>query len=264
MPIDDSDLTFDAELARAFALDPSATNAPIPVERLLAYHRGQLTDDEAEQVREQLAASPESADLLLALARFEADDAPISADEARAADDAWVRLHDQLDAQSTAAAIVPPPVRRATGWRRQMLPLAASLLLAVGLGVWALSLQQTVDALRAAQTGAPAVVALETPSNARGSADAPSTLSLAAHEARSGTFLLTIVPLQNPSLPKTIEIVDAQGTSVWSIDDAKPILQKSPVILLQLPTARFAPGVYEVRLRDARQQIDVYTLRVTA
>lgn len=113
------------------------TEHPDP-EELLAYHERQLTEPEAERLRDHLAGCPECARVVLDFEAFPDLEPP--GEEYRLTPADVERERRALEARIEARS---RPV-----WQRHqvLLPLAAALFLgALGLGVWGLALQDRLE-----------------------------------------------------------------------------------------------------------------------
>jgi hypothetical protein len=121
-------------------------------EDLLAYHSGQVSDEEADRVREHLALCPTCCDLLLAMESFREFEGETSAEEAAEKAAIWRRLKESISQEKTWLAAGLSPCSRVPYFRRAAIPwaLAASLFLAVlGLSAHVASLQKQVKDLSA-------------------------------------------------------------------------------------------------------------------
>ena len=115
---------------------------PPTLEQLAALRDGELPEDEADRLRARLAVDPESAELYLELERFAAaagEGAP--GESAADVDEAWRELSARLErgdrsqaGPASATAEVIPFHRRTLV--RVLLGLAATVLVAVGVGWW--------------------------------------------------------------------------------------------------------------------------------
>jgi hypothetical protein len=239
---------------------------PTP-EELVAYRNGELTEPEAEQIRDHLALCHDCADLLLDLADFghlapPEGIAPASPEEV---DRAWASLQGRI----AEAAVPSTPERTAPvvqlhvvspyaepsrqDWRTWA--LAASVILAVGLGAWNLSLQQRVREGLAPRAGGP-VVDLKNETT-RG-ADKTAEIS-----AKAGGYLALDPTDQVQGEEYEAEIADDRGSSVYPV---LHIFGDEPNIFIQGGTLK--PGHYEIRLfavqGGRRTPAGVFPLQVDA
>lgn len=133
--------TLTGDLAALAAEERSRLGEPPDAELLIAYRDGELSEEEAERVRDRLAVDPEWAEVYLELKRGGLDapgvaTAGLAASGAEDADvdAAWRELASKLEREPSSAEPLPFP-RRRTG--RVILAIAATLVVAVGL-VWLL------------------------------------------------------------------------------------------------------------------------------
>lgn len=132
-----SDLTALARQERQRLGDPPAA------EQLRALIEGQLTDEEAEAIREQLSVEPELAAAYLDL-KHTIEGSPKALSEAAEeadAGEAWRRLSDRVQHEAQAAEESPNETGRIAPFLssrsgRTVLALAAMLVVALGVGLW--------------------------------------------------------------------------------------------------------------------------------
>jgi hypothetical protein len=148
---------------------------PPSIDELMAYHRGELSEQEADRMQERLAHYPDSVRLLDALASYPYEGEPGDPDclSDEELERAWLSVQDHLHHQ---AEVVRFPSKKGQptegGASRQLAAIAASVLLAVGAaGTWWVYSQRRViepsmdvssqlaipDGFRTARGGAPTI-----------------------------------------------------------------------------------------------------------
>ncbi len=143
----ESDERLDAAIREALAEERAAPPGEHPdPEVLLAYHEGELSEDEAEGVREHVAACEACADVILDFAAFPALEPPSEEDRLTPAE----LRHDREALEARIGA------GRHPWWSRSeyaALPAAAVFLLAaLGLGIWGWQLRGNVMELQEASS----------------------------------------------------------------------------------------------------------------
>jgi len=232
---------------------------------LAAYLGGELADDRADAVRRHLVVCAECRELLLEVERFAPS--PPDADAEAAWEAMAARLADTPALSGAPAARVvpfvrPPASKPASRW----LPWAVAasfLLVAAGLGSWALTLRRAVLDLGGPQVNAPIVDLY--PGSARRSGAAGG----GAVELPSGVRLFTLIlNLPGPSEHDSYraEIVDGGGRVVWSGGGLAANPYGSLTLILPrslLAGAGRGSEEYSVRLYGGAgdgELIDVYSL----
>lgn len=236
---------------------PGPGDHPSP-DRWLAYHRGELSEDEETLLQEHLGLCRDCFDLCEAAAAFAGpDEAPGPAQE-RETDALWSELRPRLDPPPSPAAAnvreISAGARRRPFPDRLPLALAASLLVAtVGLTLWNLRLQSTVDALRAPRPNAPI---FDFTAGERLPDSVERTLS-----ASTGPWMLVFHPSEDLPVYR-LKLQDAEtGRELWS-SELRP--DEDLALTLQLPEG-LPPGRYRLELADGSggRVLETHLLRVT-
>lgn len=151
------------------------------------------------------------------------------------------------DASSRRA---PPP---RSAWSRHAPALAAAfLLLAVGLGAWAVRLHSKLEALGAPQPGIP-IVHLEPPGSTRG--------DRAPVEVGAGQrFVVILNPTAPPHVEHRLEITTAGGEPVWSGGGLFPT--GAGTFHVELSRRLLPPGSYRLLLSRPRSEAEEFALEV--
>jgi hypothetical protein len=261
-----------AEAIRTVDLPPPA--APLPVETLIAFQRGELAPPEHAAVAEHLAQTPEDAELVLALAEFGTPAPKPSPEEGEAS---WrrfaARLAAELEAAPPAAApALPAPLEfPARPHRSPWMPraLAASLLvscLSVGWAFWERGERGQAGERMAAVAVRPNtpivnLVAEGAGNRAGGPAGAP-RLSQTLGEA---TLTMTPPGAELPAGPFTGRILTSSGREVWQGGLA---LSPEETFTLTLAPALFRPGLYKMEIHaqsaGAAVPVGTFPFEITA
>jgi len=246
---------------------------------LLAYHAGELSEEERERLQDHLAVCPRCARTVLDLASFPAIE---PADPAREISDSEVAgaraaLDRRLAEERPLADPVPlahrQKAREAPSGipRTAVFPLAAVFLATVlGLSFWIVSLRGELRGLEAT------VAELRTPAagfeirnpvpvaSFRQRGEEPETLLLSADEP---VHLLTldVALLDHPLFPAyALELAGEDGEILWRQDDAR--LTEDGTVNLRLPHAFLPPGDYRIRLLGVdggeRTPLEEYPIRI--
>jgi len=250
-----------AALTQVLEENPTSGEHLTP-ELLVGYHHERLPPEEADAVREHLAACPPCAELLLELVRFgreegegepshrggDVTDLEAEADwralRSRIAEsegpEAGARSHDRVPGKAR-----PPYL--AYG-------LAASLLLIVGLGAWIAELREEVGTLREPQINLP-IVNLYGEGFARGGADEGTV-----RDAEERFVVILNPPTFPAATEHRVEILTAEGQPVWSGRG----LQRTEAgnFHLELSRRLLEPGQYRIRLFEGRESIAEFELRL--
>ena len=229
-------------------------------EALVAYHHDRLPPAEADAVQEHLAACRSCADLVLELVSFaDGTDAEGAAVEDEVGDPEaeadWQALRSRLVEPETPTSIREGAARE---FPRRTTPylayaLAASLLLAAGLGAWIAVLQGELSAAR--QPQALSIVSLYPDGFTRGDA-AESTV-------RGGGDRFVVILTASPfpaAVEHRVEILDADGRSIWSGKGLRPTEQGT--FPLELSRRLLEPGEYRIRLLAGDAPVNEFELHV--
>lgn len=229
-------------------MSPEPADHPSP-DQWLAYHRGELSEDEEARLQEHLVRCRDCFDLAEAAAAFAApDEAPGPGQEVETAA-AWRLLRPQLDPSPENVRAISAGRERPS--RRFRLPtyLAASFFVAlVGMTFWNLRQQSDIEAMREQQS---ALEVLRAPKP-----NAP-VIDFSAGERQ--TFLGENV-LRLPPGPSTLVFHPNDELSVYrlafsdvktgqELDSYELRLDEDLALTLQLPEG-LPPGRYRLELSD--------------
>ena len=231
-------------------MSPEPVDHPSP-DQWLAYHRGELSEDEETRLQEHLVRCRDCFDLAEAAAAFAGpDEAPGAKQEAETAA-VWRRLRPQLDASPENVRAISAGRERPS--RRFRLPtyLAASFFVAlVGLTFWNLQLRSALEASRAPQPDARIV---DFSAGERESSSVETTLS--------GPSTLVLHP--DEELPVyRMALRDAEtGGELWSLELRPDEDSALTLQLHELPR----PGRYRLELAGASggRVLETHLVRVT-
>ena len=233
----------------------SLSQHPTP-EALVAYHSGELSGAEEEQLRDHLALCPDCADLLLDLVSFAefnppAEPATLANSEVEAA---WQKVQPQIAGPKTP--VVRPirekhreavagdlvPRRRLA----QAYAIAATLFLGVvGLSVWGISLQRRVH-----QQDRPQQVSYV---DLLSKDDRERSGSKEEIVPPGGVHFVLFLHLPAGAVEAqaySVEIRPADSTAAPTVELAG-LIAKDGVCSLEVPREKFQPGVYRVALFGA-------------
>lgn len=219
-------------------------------DRWLAYHRGELSEDEEALLQEHLVRCRDCFDLCEAAAAFaepaEEPDAGQEVDSAAL----WRLLRPRL-------GVAPGPQRRPSWRARLPLALAASFFVAtVGLTAWNLRQQSALDALRTPRPDAP-IFDFSAGERLPGSTE--KTLS-----ASTGPWMLVFHPSDELPVYRLALHDTAAERELWSYE-LRP--DEDLALTLQLPEG-LPPGRYRLELSDgsegrAGRVLETHLLRIT-
>jgi hypothetical protein len=232
-------------------------------DELHAYAAGALDAAERDRIEDHLALCRDCARTALDLAVLE-DEEPEELAEERLPETVlaaeWERLR--------RAAVPPPPspFRRRAAAVSPVLPyaLAASLLLAIGLGWRTIRLGEEVRQLSAPRSDvwvADLVPAGSTGPRERGAIEA-------VHPPSWASRIVLILAFAGPtSYPEYgIELATADGRAIWRRQGLRP--GPEGTFTLEVPRAWLPPGSYRIRLTGLRgaveQEVARYELRVAS
>lgn len=228
-------------------------------DRWLAYHRGELPDDEEARLQEHLVRCRDCFDLAEAAAAFaQPDEEPGAGQEGETAA-LWRLLRPRLDPPPQNVREISAGPRRRPSWGSRLpTTLAATFFVAmVGLAAWNLRQQSALEALRAPKPNAPIVdfSAGERLSTLPGSAEktlSASTGMLVFHPADE-------LPVYRLALHNAATDRELGSYELWPDEDL--------ALTLQLPEG-LRPGRYRLELSDgsggrAGRILETHLLRVT-
>lgn len=233
-------------------MSPEPADHPSP-DQWLAYHRGELSEDEETRLQEHLVRCRDCFDLAQAAAAFAAPDAEPDAGEEAEAAALWRRLRPQLDPSPSNVREISAGPRRPSRTFRLPTVLAASFFVAlVGMTVWNLRQQSALEALRAPKPDAPIF-----------DFSAGERLSSAPRERSLPTGPSTLVFHPNDELPVyRLALYDAETGGSLGSYELRP--DEDLALTLQLPEG-LNPGRYRLELSDGSggRVLETHLLRVT-
>jgi len=229
---------------------PEPMDHPSP-DRWLAYHRGELPEDEETRLQEHLARCRDCFDLAEAAAAFAEPEKPDAGQEVETAA-RWRLLRPQLGPSPGNVRAISAGPRWRPSWRFRLPSSVAALFLValLGLSVWNLQQRSVIAALHAPQ---PNVAFVDLPSGERAAGGREQTVP-------AGTRMLVFSDKDLPAYRLAIREA-ATGKEVWS-GELRP--NRDSVLTLLLPE-EFRPGRYRLELSDARggKVLETHLLRVT-
>lgn len=238
----DRDDTLDAALRSLFAERPAPEGEHPTPDELLDYHLRALPPEDEDRVEEHLAGCAECARLVLDFAVFSDPGTPPAPHPALRREATWKKLQERLAASPLPAS--PGPAH----WWRTPAPAwglaAASLLLAVGLLVWGLSLRLRLQQVEEPRTDV-AFAAL---------APREQVTERAGERVRqvflprgTGRLALTLTLGEVRSFPSyRMELLAANGITIWR---ASGVTRGADgTFALELPARRLPSNTYRVRL----------------
>lgn len=233
-------------------MSPEPADHPSP-DQWLAYHRGELPEDEETRLQEHLVRCRDCFDLAEAAAAFAApDEAPGPGQEVETAA-LWRRLRPQLDLSPTNVREISAGPRRPFSRFRLPTVLAASFFVAlVGMTFWNLRQQSALEALRAPKPDAPIFdfSAGERLSSAPGERSLP-----------TGPSMLVFHPGEELPVYR-LALYDAETGGGLGSYKLRP--DEDLALTLQLPEG-LRPGRYRLELSDGSggRVLETHLLRVT-
>lgn len=233
------------DLARARSRE--LTDGP-SADELVDYLLGALPPEDEERVQEHLALCPECARLVLDLAALLASSPAATSLSER----------DRARERDRFVGRVAPgrgsPAARSRLPRRYTLALAASVVLALGLGLWCAELLRE----RASADRPRADVALVDLAPVGAGSERSGAAPVQVRPPRRAARLALLLNLADfRRFPRYgVELVAPGGGIEWRDDDA--LRGEDGTFLLEVPTADLAaPGLYRVRLRGRGAGADV-------
>jgi hypothetical protein len=224
----------------------------VPMQRLIAYHRGELPAPEAAAVADHLALCGDCTERLLDAAEFLADEEELEAHEADASGQHLTAaraggLAGCSGARPADAAAHSRPARAP----RRKLSLLRSPRFAYGLAAVfaALSLGLLLFVRSSGAPGPPAPMPNEpaydlAPAGSQRAAAAATTIRL---PAPAGSAHLILNPSAAPTAPRHgVRFRRADGRVVWQDESFVP--QALGTFRLRLPAGAFPPGRYTIEL----------------
>ncbi len=222
--------------------DRAKLGEPPTVDELLAYERGELSQDDAERVQQLLVAYPE-------LARAYAT--PFPADDAGLPADVIDRQWNAFRAGNQAGIV---PTARVLQFWRATAAIAATVAIVFGAMLW----QTRTELLRPQVLPEAAVL---TPDGRRGLAEQPFTIT------PTGDSVLFVVSIVGSTDYETYRLELVSGPShklVWSGDPLRATPSNS--FNVDVPSRALPAGTYQMiayGLRgNAREEVATYTVEV--
>jgi hypothetical protein len=254
--MDERSSEFRDTLRELIEASPEPMDHPSP-DQWIAYHRGELGEDEETRLQEHLARCRDCFDLAAAAAAFaEPGEKPDAGQQVETAA-LWRLLRPQLGPSPDNVREISAGPRRRPSWRGHLpTALAASFFVAlVGLTAWNLQQRTALEALRAPRPNAP-------------------ISDLAGGERVTGGRELIV-----PAGPRMLVFHPAEELPVYrlAIRDAATGRELSSAVLrldrdlaltLYLPEGLLLPGRYRLELTDgsggrAGRVLETHLLRVT-
>ena len=226
-----------------------------PPDQWIAWHRGELSDDEETRLQEHLARCRDCFDLSAAAAAFAEPDGGTEADRELESDAAWRLLRPRLDpARQNVVEISDVPRRRSSGFRVPRSLAALFLVALVGLTTCNVRQQRDLEALRAPQPNAPIVEFADSERLA------PEERTLSAS---TGPWMFVFHPAGDLQVYR-LTLREADGRELWSYE-LRPNQDFALTIQLREPPP---PGRYRLELSDgsggrAGRVLQTQLLRVT-
>jgi hypothetical protein len=221
----------------------------------IAYHRGELADDEETRLEEHLVRCRDCFDLAEAAAAFAQPDEETDSGQEVETAAVWRLLQPQLDPPPQNVREISAGPRRPS-WRfRLPTALAAMFFVAlVGLTVWNLRQQSALEALRAPK---PNAAIFDFSAGERLPTSAEKTLS-------ASTGMLVFHPAEELAVYR-LALYDAETGGELGSYELRP--DEDLALTLQLP-AGLRPGRYRLELSDgsggrAGRSLETHLLRVT-
>jgi hypothetical protein len=247
--VNESSSDFRGTLLELIDMSPEPADHPSP-DQWLAYHRGELSEDEEARLAEHLVRCRDCFDLAEAAAAFaQPDEEPGASQEVETAA-LWRLLRPQLDPSRQNVREISSGPRRPS-WRfRLPTALAASFFVAlVGLTAWNLQQRSALEALRAPKPDTPIL-----------DFSAGERLSSSEETTLSGPSTLVFHP--DDELPVyRLALREAEtGHEVWSFE-LRP--DEDFALTLQL-SGLPRPGRYRLELSDGSggRVLETHLLRV--
>lgn len=241
------------ELASAARRRQGPDAHPRP-ETLTAYHAGELSAADEEEIQEHLAVCRHCTRLLLDLPAFLAAPAAgiASAGEDADADLAWERIRQRLPGAPAEGGRQPksaPAAARRSGPRRTLVWLAAAaLVVLIAAPLW-------IVARRLSAPEPPwQVVELYPAEELRGTSAAPPTAPAEVNADAGATALLLHLAKEQSSLRFRVELRTVEvggGTRSRTLPVAKVV--DSRTLLLMLARHQLAPGRYQLVVLDGER-----------
>lgn len=261
-----------AGAVRAFARQKRKESTPHPLpEALLAYHQGQLSPEESEEMREHLVLCESCSDLVLDLGSFpeiEPVDPASQASEDAVTDRRWESLRTRLRGEGGGGPAPGRARRKPSRHALFLLPpvsgaLAAGLAaVSLGLAFWGLSLHQRLAELSrpAVRIAVSSLVPRETAAARDEGGAEPASFPAWADR------LLLILNLFEPRSYSAyqVEIFDALegGRSIWRSGDLRRSHDGN--FAFEVPRSFLPAGAYRIELSgldgSRRDRLAVYNL----
>jgi Putative zinc-finger len=244
---------FSDTLLELIEASPEPVDHPSP-EQWIAYHRGELADDEAARLQEHLVRCRDCFDLAAGAAAFaQPDEEPNAGQEVETAA-LWRLLRPRLAPSSpgNVRAISPGPRRRPSWGSRLPSLLAASFFVAlVGLTAWNLRQRSVLEALRQPQPNAP-IFDIGSVERAPGGRE---------WTVPARPLMLVLRPSKELPAYRLVIRDDAAGREISSHE-----LRPNQDLVLTLYFPELKPGRYRLEISSARGGgvLETRLLRVTA
>lgn len=253
-------MAIDSTMAKVFALRRARLGDPPSADALADFRAGRLSNEERERVLEYASVDPETARHLLDAIRFPHldpgdDEAELSAGEL---EQEWRRFRASLAEQGVDVAATTPstPPRERTAAR--FWPLAASVVLAAGLGFLAADLRQPPV------EPSPNPLILTLPPDGAASDRSAEAGSFA--EGAETAVLRLLLEHAEPYASYDVVLRDAAGIAVW---EKRVVPEKASELALAVPRSLLAPGrwrceLFGVTVDGGRVAVATYSLRIDA
>jgi hypothetical protein len=237
---------------RDLAEEGRSSTEPLDAELLVAYTNDQLSEAEAERVRDHLVGCPQSRALLRELVHFPETQEGMAIPDEVELEGAWRKVRSRISPPEA------PRVAAKTTW----IAVAAGLALAcVGLGIWGTAQQRTVRELSrpVANVVIEDLYPIGDPLRQR------ETAGLPALELGETTRELVLVLHSIEARPGLrARLYRPKGRELWN----SPALEVEPegTVVLAIPSGSLSPGAYSIALSDdspgERPQLYAFEIRL--
>lgn len=251
-------MSIDNTWAKVFARRRDRLGNPPSADAVADFRAGRLSDEERERLLEYASTDPETAQELLDAIRFPhlepgEDDAALSASELR---EEWQRFRANLAEQGTVAAATTPSPRPRERTAPRFWPLAATVVLAAGLGFFAATLRQP-----SVEPSAHPLILTLSPDGV--SSDRSSAAGSFA-EVADVAVLRLLLEHAEPYASYDVVLRDTAGNAIW---ETRVIPEKESELVLAVPRSLLVPGRWRCELfgidhDDGRVAVATYSLRI--